>query len=108
MVKNKYNIDNRGIFSSFFPSLSVLIFQAKAEEELHETRGQIDSLLNELSSLNQPARGFGSTVVQDVIDAPFSQPEGAVVSHTEMLQVRISSPCALYLGLPTADIINSL
>lgn len=28
-------------------------------------------------------------MVQDVSDAP-SQPEGAVMSHTEMLQVRIS------------------
>lgn len=60
-------------------------------EELQETRGQIDTLLNELSSLNQPGgRRAGSTVAEDVIDAPFSPPEGAVLSHTEMLQVRIS------------------
>lgn len=65
--------------------------QAKAEEELQETQGQIDSLLNELSSLSQPGgRGVGSVVAKDFADAPFSQPEGAVISHTEMLQVRIS------------------
>ncbi|GLD59413.1 microtubule-actin cross-linking factor 1 [Lates japonicus] len=64
--------------------------RAKAEEELQETRGQIDSLLNELSSLNQPGRrGVGPAVVQDVSDAPLSQPEGAVMSHTEMLQAEL-------------------
>ena len=69
------------------------LLQAKAEEELQETQGQIDSLLKDLSSLNQPGRrGAGSA--QTVVDAPFSQPEGAVLSHTEMLQVRISSLCA--------------
>lgn len=63
-------------------------------EELQETQGQIDSLLNELSSLNQPGvTRVGSTIAEDVIDAPFSQREGAVLSHTEMLQVRISSLC---------------
>uniref|UniRef100_A0A7N6BC15 Microtubule actin crosslinking factor 1 n=1 Tax=Anabas testudineus TaxID=64144 RepID=A0A7N6BC15_ANATE len=59
--------------------------RAKAVEELQETRGQIDTLLNELSSLNQPGgRRAGSTVAEDVIDAPFSPPEGAVLSHTEI------------------------
>lgn len=63
--------------------------QAKAEEDLQETQGQIDSLLKELSSLNQPGgRGVGSG---DMPDTSFSQPEGAVMSHTEMLQVRIST-----------------
>uniref|UniRef100_A0A8D3B6U9 Microtubule actin crosslinking factor 1 n=1 Tax=Scophthalmus maximus TaxID=52904 RepID=A0A8D3B6U9_SCOMX len=59
--------------------------RAKAVEELQETRGQIDSLLNELSSLNQPGR----IIAQDVSDAPFSPPEGAVVSHTESLQAEL-------------------
>ncbi|KAM3595755.1 uncharacterized protein V6R79_002337 [Siganus canaliculatus] len=58
--------------------------RAKAEEELQETQGQIDTLLNQLSSLSQSG-GRGS-VSGDVVDAPFSQPEGAVMSHTEMLQ----------------------
>ncbi|XP_070777395.1 microtubule-actin cross-linking factor 1, isoforms 1/2/3/4/5 [Enoplosus armatus] len=64
--------------------------RAKAEEELQETQGQIESLLNELSSLNQPGgRGVGSGVAQDFTDASFSQPEGAVMSHTEMLQAEL-------------------
>ncbi|XP_051247419.1 microtubule-actin cross-linking factor 1 isoform X13 [Dicentrarchus labrax] len=64
--------------------------RAKAEEELQETQGQINSLLNELSSLNQPGgRGIGSGVVKDVYDSPFSQPEGAMMSHTEMLQAEL-------------------
>ncbi|KAM8767187.1 microtubule-actin cross-linking factor 1 isoform 14-T14 [Acanthopagrus schlegelii] len=64
--------------------------RAKAEEELQETQGQIDSLLNELSSLSQPGgRGVGSGVTGDVVDIPFSQPGGAVLSHTEMLQAEL-------------------
>ncbi|XP_036948791.1 microtubule-actin cross-linking factor 1 isoform X16 [Acanthopagrus latus] len=64
--------------------------RAKAEEELQETQGQIDSLLNELSSLSQPGgRGVGSGVTRDVVDIPFSQPGGAVLSHTEMLQAEL-------------------
>ncbi|XP_073339006.1 microtubule-actin cross-linking factor 1 [Pagrus major] len=64
--------------------------RAKAEEELQETQGQIDSLLNELSSLSQPGgRGVGSGVAKDVVDVPFSQPGGAVMSHTEMLQAEL-------------------
>ncbi|XP_038580116.1 microtubule-actin cross-linking factor 1 isoform X3 [Micropterus salmoides] len=64
--------------------------RAKAEEELQETQGQIDCLLNELSSLNQPGgRGLGSGVVKDFTDGSFSQPEGAVMSHTEMLQAEL-------------------
>ncbi|XP_054873562.1 microtubule-actin cross-linking factor 1 isoform X14 [Amphiprion ocellaris] len=64
--------------------------RAKAVEELQETQSQIGSLLNELSSLNQPAkRGEGSAAGQDVLDASFSPPEGAVVSHTGMLQAEL-------------------
>ncbi|XP_055368989.1 microtubule-actin cross-linking factor 1 isoform X23 [Betta splendens] len=54
--------------------------RAKAVEELQETRGQIDSLLNELSCLQQPA---------DSVDASFSPPEGAVLSRAEMLQAEL-------------------
>lgn len=72
--------------SSYY--VHTFFLQAKAEEELQETQGQIDSLLRELSSLNQPGdRGTGSGLYADVTDAPFSQPEGAVMSHTETLQV---------------------
>ncbi|KAM7373560.1 hypothetical protein PAMP_008402 [Pampus punctatissimus] len=60
--------------------------RAKAVEDLQETQGQIDSLLNDLSSLNQPV---GSGAVQDVTDTSLSQPEGAVKSHTEMLQAEL-------------------
>ncbi|XP_034017058.1 microtubule-actin cross-linking factor 1 isoform X22 [Thalassophryne amazonica] len=63
--------------------------RAKAVEELQETKGQIDSLLNELSTLNQPgSRGLGSGAA-DVPDAPFSYPEGALMSRTEMLQTEL-------------------
>ncbi|XP_068566964.1 microtubule-actin cross-linking factor 1, isoforms 1/2/3/4/5 isoform X5 [Cebidichthys violaceus] len=64
--------------------------RAKAVEDLQETQGQIDSLLNELSSPNQPGRrAVGSGVAQDFTDAQFSQPEGAVMSHTEALQAEL-------------------
>lgn len=60
-------------------------------EDLQETQAQIDSLLEELSSPSQPGRSRpGSGTGLDVPDAPFSstQPEGALQSHTDMLQVR--------------------
>ncbi|XP_078124535.1 microtubule-actin cross-linking factor 1 isoform X12 [Sander vitreus] len=64
--------------------------RAKAVEDLQETQGQIDTLLNELSSLNQPGgRGAGSGRAQDFTDTPFSQPEGALMSRTEMLQTEL-------------------
>ncbi|KAK2830737.1 hypothetical protein Q5P01_018668 [Channa striata] len=64
--------------------------RAKAVEDLQETRGQIQSLLNELSSLKQQGTGaVGSEVAQDVRDASFSKPEGAVMSHTDMLQAQL-------------------
>ncbi|XP_034747884.1 microtubule-actin cross-linking factor 1 isoform X10 [Etheostoma cragini] len=64
--------------------------RAKAVEDLQETQGQIDSLLNELSSFNQSGgRGAGSGEAQDFTDAPFSQPEGALMSRTEMLQTEL-------------------
>ncbi|KAM9384120.1 microtubule-actin cross-linking factor 1, isoforms 1/2/3/4 [Pholidichthys leucotaenia] len=60
--------------------------RAKAAENLQETQTQIDSLLHELSSLNQPV---SRTAAQDVPDAAFSQPEGAVTLHTETLQAEL-------------------
>jgi len=69
-------------FSFASPSL-----QAKAVEDLQDAQGQIDSLLSELSSLSQPGG-------RDVTDTPSSQPEGAVTSHTEALQVWILCPSA--------------
>ncbi|XP_029919029.1 microtubule-actin cross-linking factor 1 isoform X3 [Myripristis murdjan] len=66
--------------------------RAKAVEELQETQGQIDSLLDELSSLNQPSRkGVTSGAPLHVTDSPFSsaQPEGALLSHTDMLQAEL-------------------
>ncbi|KAM3858524.1 microtubule-actin cross-linking factor 1, isoforms 1/2/3/4/5 [Diretmus argenteus] len=62
--------------------------RAKAVEDLQETQGQIDSLLEELSSLNQPGRRGVRSL--NVTDAPFStQPEGALQSHTKMLQTEL-------------------
>ncbi|XP_031645197.1 microtubule-actin cross-linking factor 1 isoform X26 [Oncorhynchus kisutch] len=59
--------------------------RAKAVKELQETRCQIDSLLEELSSLNQPGRiGTGMTVT----DHP-SSPEGRLQSHSDMLQTEL-------------------
>lgn len=62
--------------------------QARAVEELQETQNQMDSLLDQLTSLT-PQVGTGSGL--DVPDVQFSQPEGAVESHTERLQVQIPS-----------------
>uniref|UniRef100_A0A8C7L6R6 Microtubule actin crosslinking factor 1 n=1 Tax=Oncorhynchus kisutch TaxID=8019 RepID=A0A8C7L6R6_ONCKI len=62
--------------------------RAKAVEELQETRGQIDSLLEELSSLNQP----GMTVTDHLSSSSSTSPEGGLQSHSDMLQVR-HSPC---------------
>ncbi|XP_054601382.1 microtubule-actin cross-linking factor 1 isoform X5 [Nothobranchius furzeri] len=57
--------------------------RAKAEEDLQETQTRMDALLKEL---NQTGR-TGSAL--DVPDAQPSPPEGAVVSHTERLQVEL-------------------
>lgn len=86
-------------FLSLFTFDFFFLLQAKAEEELQETQCQIDSLLNELSSFDQPGvRGAGSIVAKDVNDTPFSQPEGALMSHTEMLQVGLSRLCRAHFG----------
>ncbi|KAM4630179.1 microtubule-actin cross-linking factor 1 isoform 2-T2 [Polymixia lowei] len=65
--------------------------RAKAEEELQETRGQIDSLLEELSSLSQPGRrGAGPGTNLEVTDALSStQPDGALQSHADMIQAEL-------------------
>ncbi|KAG7271172.1 hypothetical protein CRUP_025487, partial [Coryphaenoides rupestris] len=66
--------------------------RAKAEEDLQETRGQIDALLVGLSSLSQPAVKAATTrSIRDVTDAAFSstQPEVALQSHTDMLQAEM-------------------
>uniref|UniRef100_A0A3B5M1B4 Uncharacterized protein n=1 Tax=Xiphophorus couchianus TaxID=32473 RepID=A0A3B5M1B4_9TELE len=54
--------------------------RAKAVEELQETQSQINSLLSSFSQLDRVA------VPLDVLDSSVSPPEGAVESHTEMLQ----------------------
>ncbi|XP_032435994.1 microtubule-actin cross-linking factor 1 isoform X17 [Xiphophorus hellerii] len=54
--------------------------RAKAVEELQETQSQIDSLLSSFSQLDRVAAPL------DVLDSSVSPPEGAVESHTEMLQ----------------------
>ncbi|KAJ3609554.1 hypothetical protein NHX12_024074 [Muraenolepis orangiensis] len=70
--------------------------RAKAEEDLQETRGQIDALLEGLTSLNQPAVKAAAAAtttrpILDVTDAEFSptQPEGTLQSHTDMLQAEL-------------------
>ncbi|XP_072532164.1 microtubule-actin cross-linking factor 1 isoform X11 [Salminus brasiliensis] len=61
--------------------------RAKAEEELQETRGKIDTLLEELSSLDTSRRkSLGETVP----DAPTATtPEGALISHSDMLKTEL-------------------
>ncbi|XP_059898696.1 microtubule-actin cross-linking factor 1 isoform X4 [Gadus macrocephalus] len=69
--------------------------RAKAEEDLQETRGQIDAMLEGLSSLSAPTVKASatkcSTSPEDVIDGRLSstQPEGALQSHTDMLQAEM-------------------
>uniref|UniRef100_A0A674F418 Microtubule actin crosslinking factor 1 n=1 Tax=Salmo trutta TaxID=8032 RepID=A0A674F418_SALTR len=59
--------------------------RAKAVEELQETRGQMDSLLEELSSLNQP----GMTVTDHLSLSSSTSPEGGLQSHSDMLQAEL-------------------
>ncbi|XP_045082277.1 microtubule-actin cross-linking factor 1-like isoform X11 [Coregonus clupeaformis] len=64
--------------------------RAKAVEELQETRGQMDSLLEELSSLNQPGkRGAGMTVTDHLSSSSSTSPEGGLQSHSDMLQAEL-------------------
>uniref|UniRef100_A0A4W5PVB9 Microtubule actin crosslinking factor 1 n=1 Tax=Hucho hucho TaxID=62062 RepID=A0A4W5PVB9_9TELE len=66
--------------------------RAKAVEELQETHGQINSLLEELSSLNHP----GMTATDHLSSSRSTSPEGGLQSHSDMLQVR-HSPCSLFI-----------
>ncbi|KAK6323662.1 hypothetical protein J4Q44_G00060010 [Coregonus suidteri] len=64
--------------------------RAKALEELLETRVQMDSLLEELSSLNQPGkRGAGMTVTDHLSSSSSTSPEGGLQSHSDMLQAEL-------------------
>lgn len=67
----------------------ILVFfcKARAEEELQETQGKIDILLEELSSLDTSKR---KSLGEIVPDAPITvAPEGALNSHSDMLKVNI-------------------
>lgn len=66
-----------------------MFLKAKAEEELQDTESQINSLLNELSSLNQPDGTADRSGAGDFADAASLPPEDAVALHTETLHVRI-------------------
>ncbi|KAL2080392.1 hypothetical protein ACEWY4_024185 [Coilia grayii] len=58
--------------------------RAKAVEELQETQGQIDSLLRELSSLDEPDRRRSCGDVVDSASSP-----GSLQSHSGMLQAEL-------------------
>lgn len=66
-----------------YPHVHCCVFKAKAEEELQNTQGKIDTLLDELSSLDSPSRK-----VVDETDA--NALSGTLNSHSEKLQVRKS------------------
>ncbi|XP_035285061.1 microtubule-actin cross-linking factor 1 isoform X25 [Anguilla anguilla] len=61
--------------------------RAKAVEELQETQGKIDTLLKDLSSLQQP--GETPQGVMHTDSASSIQPGGAVHSHCDMLQAEL-------------------
>ncbi|KAG5842290.1 hypothetical protein ANANG_G00176050 [Anguilla anguilla] len=61
--------------------------RAKAVEELQETQGKIDTLLKDLSSLQQP--GETPQGVMHTDSASSMQPGGAVHSHCDMLQAEL-------------------
>ncbi|XP_062386268.1 microtubule-actin cross-linking factor 1 isoform X13 [Sardina pilchardus] len=62
--------------------------RAKAVEDLQETQGKINSLMKELSSLDQPdrRRSLGETIT-DSASSPASQ--GSLQSHSGMLQAEL-------------------
>ncbi|TWW59906.1 Microtubule-actin cross-linking factor 1 [Takifugu flavidus] len=62
---------------------------AKAEEEIQDTQSQIYSLLNELSSLNQPDGTGDGSGAGDFADAASLPPEDAVALHTENLHAEL-------------------
>ncbi|RXN05391.1 microtubule-actin cross-linking factor 1 isoform X1 [Labeo rohita] len=62
--------------------------RAKAEEQMQETQEKIDTLLRELSSLDDSKRrSLGKTVTDAPSSAP--QPENALNSHSDMLQTEL-------------------
>eukprot|EP00066_Takifugu_rubripes_P017863 XP_011607129.1 PREDICTED: microtubule-actin cross-linking factor 1 isoform X3 [Takifugu rubripes] len=63
--------------------------KAKAEEEIQDTQSQINSLLNELSSLNQPDGTGDGSGAGDFADAASLPPEDAVALHTENLHAEL-------------------
>lgn len=71
--------------------LLIVIAKAKAEEQMQETQESIDTLLRELSSLDDSKRrSFGDTVT----DTPTSvTQENALNSHRDVLQVRFLNHC---------------
>lgn len=85
-----------------FPSVNL---KAKAAEEMQETQGQIDTLLRELSSLDQPdrRRSMGE-MVTDSASSPASQ--GSLQSHSGMLQVRATYLTKLNLKSKLATCID--
>ena len=102
LIKLKFNSPLHSSQLLSFPPPPPPPLQAKAEEDLQETRGQIDAMLEGLSSLSAPAVKAAatkcSTSPEDVIDGRLSstQPEGALQSHTDMLQVRHGSMAGFY------------
>lgn len=77
--------------SVLFILLLIVIAKAKAEEQMQETQESIDTLLRELSSLDDSKRrSFGDTVT----DTPTSvTQENALNSHRDVLQVRFLNHC---------------
>lgn len=68
-----------------------LLSKAKAEEQMQETQEKIDTLLRELSSLDDSKRrSLGYTVTDTPSSGP---PENALNSHSDMLQVRFLNRC---------------
>ncbi len=75
----------------FHHYLIFLLPKAKAEEQMQETQEQIDTLLRELSSLDDSRRrSLGNTVTDTPSSGP---PENALNSHSDMLQVRFFNGC---------------
>lgn len=76
----------------FFTHCHVLLLsKAKAEEQMQETQERIDTLLRELSSLDDSKR---RSLCNTVTDTPSSGPqENALNSHSDMLQVRFLNQC---------------
>ncbi len=73
--------------------LIFLLPKAKAEEQMQETQEKIDTLLRELSSLDDSKRrSLGNTVTDTPSSGP---PENALNSHSDMLQVRFFNICCI-------------